>query len=123
LNDETRGLMSRKRLEQLRPETILVNTSRGPVVDETALIDVLRKRGITAAALDVFAYEPLAENSPLRRLDNVVLSPHAAGYSLEAMVDLRVDMGNTAAEWIRDGWSDRVLNPEVRSKLRPRLHN
>jgi D-3-phosphoglycerate dehydrogenase len=123
LNDETRGLMSRKRLSQLRPEAILVNTSRGPVVDETALIDVLRKRGITAAALDVFAHEPLAENSPLRKLDNVILSPHAAGYSLEAMEDLRTDMGNTAAEWIRDSWSDRVLNPEVKARLRPRLHD
>ena len=48
--------------------------------------------------------EPLAADSPLRALDNVVLSPHAAGYSIEAMADLRYDMGNTAAEWIRNGW-------------------
>ena len=123
LNDETRGMISERMLAKLRPEAILVNTARGPVIDEQALIDVLRDRRITAAALDVFAYEPLAADSPLRGLDNVVLSPHVAGYSIEAMADLRVDMGNTAAEWIRDSWSGRVLNPEVRPKLRPRLHN
>jgi D-3-phosphoglycerate dehydrogenase len=123
LNDETRGLMSRQRLSQLRPEAILVNTARGPVIDEPALIELMQNRGITAAALDVFAYEPLVADSPLRSLDNVVLSPHCAGYSIEAMADLRVDMGNTAAEWIRDGWSARVLNPEIRSRQRPRLHS
>ena len=123
LNDETRGLITRDRLGKLRPEAILVNTSRGPVVDEPALIELLQKRGITAAALDVFAYEPLAADSPLRGLDNVILSPHVAGYSIEAMADLRVDMGNTAAEWIRNGWSARVVNPEVRPRLRPRLHS
>jgi D-3-phosphoglycerate dehydrogenase len=123
LNDETRGLITRERLAKLRPETILVNTARGPVVDEPALIDLMQRRGITAAALDVYAYEPLAADSPLRSLDNVILSPHAAGYSIEAMADLRLDMGNTAAEWIRTGWSGRVVNPEVKSRQRPRLHD
>jgi len=51
----------------------------------------------------------------------VVLTPHAAGFSIEAWADLRADMCNTAAEWIRDGWSARVVNPEVRARLRPRL--
>ena len=123
LNDETRGLISERLLAKLRPEVILVNTSRGPVIDEAALTDILRDRRIAAAALDVFAMEPLQKDSPLRSLDNVILSPHSAGYSIEAMADLRVDMGNTAAEWIRDGWSGRVVNPEVRPRLRPRLHD
>jgi D-3-phosphoglycerate dehydrogenase / 2-oxoglutarate reductase len=121
LNAETRGLMSRERLASLRPEAILVNTSRGPVVDEAALIEVLRARRISAAALDVFEREPLPVDSPLRTLDNVVLTPHAAGFSIEAWADLRADMCNTAADWIREGWSARVVNPEVRAGLRPRL--
>ena len=121
LNDETRGLMTRERLARMRPEAILVNTSRGPVVDEAALIDALRSHTISGAALDVFEREPLATDSPLRTLDNVVLTPHAAGFSIEAWADLRADMCNTAAEWIRDGWSARVVNPEVRARLRPRL--
>jgi D-3-phosphoglycerate dehydrogenase / 2-oxoglutarate reductase len=123
LNDETRGMVNEQMLAKLRPEAILVNTSRGPVVDEAALTDVLRDRRITSAALDVYEMEPLGADSPLRSLDNVILSPHAAGYSIEAMADLRYDMGNTAADWIRNGWSERVVNPEVRSHLRPRLHD
>ena len=122
LNDETRGLMSAARLAQLRPEAILVNTSRGPVIEEPALIELMRARGITAAALDVFAREPLAADSPLRSLDNVILTPHAAGYSIEASADLRADMVNTVVEWMRDSWSGRVVNPTVRDHLRPRLH-
>jgi D-3-phosphoglycerate dehydrogenase len=123
LNDETRGLITERLLAKLRPEAILVNTSRGPVIDEAALTDVLRDRRITAAALDVFQTEPLQADSPLRGLDNVILSPHSAGYSIEAMTDLRADMANTAAEWIRDSWSGRVVNPEVRARQRPRLHS
>ncbi len=123
LNDETRGLMSAARLAQLRPEAILVNTSRGPVIEEPALIELMRARGITAAALDVFAREPLSADSPLRSLDNVILTPHAAGYSIEASADLRADMVNTVVEWMRDSWSGRVVNPTVRDHLRPRLHS
>jgi D-3-phosphoglycerate dehydrogenase len=121
LNHETRGLMSADLIGRLRTDAILVNTSRGRVVDEEALIDALRARRIAAAALDVFEREPLPVDSPLRTLDNVVLTPHAAGFSIEAWGDLRTDMCNTASEWIRDGWSQRVVNPEVRPKLRARL--
>lgn len=121
LTRETRGLMTADRLAGLRPEAILVNTSRGAVIDEEALIEALRSRRIAAAALDVFEREPLPVDSPLRTLDNVVLTPHAAGFSIEAWADLRDDMCNTAAEWIRDGWAERVVNPEVRPRLRPRL--
>jgi len=123
LTDETRGMISRARLAQIRPEAILVNTARGPVIEEPALIEALQKREIMAAALDVYGYEPLAADSPLRHLDNVILSPHVAGHSIEANIDLRADMVNTAVEWIRDSWSPRVLNPEVRPQLRPRLHS
>ena len=64
LNDETRGMITAARLAKLRPEAILVNTSRGPVIDEKALIETLRARRITAAALDVFEREPLAGRQP-----------------------------------------------------------
>jgi D-3-phosphoglycerate dehydrogenase len=121
LTPETRGLIGRAQLERLRPDAVLINTSRGPVVDEAALVDALHDHRIGAAALDVFATEPLPANSGLRAVDNVLLTPHAAGYSLEAMTDLRLDMGHTAADWIATGWSDRVVNPTVRGTLRPRL--
>jgi D-3-phosphoglycerate dehydrogenase len=123
LNDETRGLMGREELAKLRPDAILVNTSRGPVIDQEALIETMRNRRIAAAALDVFESEPLDAAHELRSMDNVIVTPHMAGYSVEALADLRADMCNTVAEWIRDSWSGRVLNPEVRDRLRPRRSN
>ena len=120
LNDETRGLIGREELAKLQPHVILVNTSRGPVIDQEALIDTMRNRRIAAAALDVFESEPLAADHELRTLDNVIVTPHMAGYSVEALADLRADMCNTVAEWIRDSWSGRVVNPEVRDRLRGR---
>lgn len=120
LNAETRGMIGEGELAMLKPTAILVNTSRGPVIDQAALIDVMRSRRIAAAALDVFENEPLDPHHELRHMDNVIVTPHMAGYSVEASADLRADMCNTVAEWIRDSWSPRVLNPEVRSHLRPR---
>ena len=88
LNDETIGLLSREKLEKLRPDAILVNIARGALVDENALIDLLRQGRIAHAALDVFEQEPLPGNHPLTTLDNVTLTPHAAFKSREAMTRL-----------------------------------
>ena len=82
LTDETVGLISRRTIEALKPEAILVNVGRGPVVDEQALVDALRAGRIHGAALDVFATEPLPPDSPLWELENVILSPHTAALSI-----------------------------------------
>jgi phosphoglycerate dehydrogenase-like enzyme len=82
LSDRTRGLLGATELAQLKPGALLVNTSRGPIVDEPALIDALRSERI-AAALDVYDTEPLPADHPLTTLDNVVLSPHL-GYASES---------------------------------------
>ncbi|KAL1681562.1 hypothetical protein EV122DRAFT_205619 [Schizophyllum commune] len=76
LSDETRGLITAEDLSSMKSPAIFVNTSRGPLVDESALVDVLSKGGIRSAALDVYELEPLPLDHPLRKLDNVVLSPH-----------------------------------------------
>ncbi|TRM60264.1 D-isomer specific 2-hydroxyacid dehydrogenase [Schizophyllum amplum] len=76
LSEETRGMITGEDLRMMQPTAIFVNTSRGPLVDETALVDVLSKGKIRCAALDVYDVEPLPLDHPLRRLDNVVLSPH-----------------------------------------------
>jgi phosphoglycerate dehydrogenase-like enzyme len=78
LTPETQGLIGARELALLRPTAVLVNTSRGAVVDESALVDALRTRAIAGAALDVFEREPLVAGHPLAALPNVLLSGHAA---------------------------------------------
>jgi phosphoglycerate dehydrogenase-like enzyme len=79
LNDKTRNMIGRKELKLMREDAFLINTSRGPIIDEAALIEALRSRKIGGAGLDVFETEPLPKNSPLRKLNNVILTPHTAG--------------------------------------------
>lgn len=85
LTDETVGMIGAAQLAIMRPRAVLVNTSRGAVVDEAALIEALREHRIGGAALDTFEVEPLGD-SPLRLLDNVVLSPHSASFGDDAIL-------------------------------------
>ena len=80
-NDETRGMIGAPELAAMREGAVLINVARGGVVDEPALIDVLRSGSIRGATLDVVSEEPLQEDSPLWALENCVLTPHDAGYS------------------------------------------
>jgi lactate dehydrogenase-like 2-hydroxyacid dehydrogenase len=81
LTTETRGLIGANELAKMKPTAILINTSRGPVVDQQALYEALRERRIAAAALDVTDPEPLPMDSPLLRLDNLLIAPHIASAS------------------------------------------
>lgn len=76
LSDRSRGLVSREDLGRMKPTAYLINTARGPIVDEAALLETLQARKIAGAALDTYSHEPLPQDSPLRKLDNVVLTPH-----------------------------------------------
>jgi phosphoglycerate dehydrogenase-like enzyme len=76
LSERTRGMIGFAELEMMKPSALLINTSRGPLVDEPALVDALSKRRIAGAALDVFECEPLRPDHPLLALDNVVVTPH-----------------------------------------------
>ncbi|WBU31591.1 NAD(P)-dependent oxidoreductase [Rhodopseudomonas palustris] len=88
LNDETRGFLSRQRIAAMRPGAILVNTARGALVDEAAMIDALRSGHLRHAALDVFDIEPLPTGHPLTALPNVTLSAHSAFRTPEASENL-----------------------------------
>jgi D-3-phosphoglycerate dehydrogenase len=88
LNDETRGFLDAARIARMKPGVILINTARGALVDEAALIEALRSGHIRHAGLDVFHAEPLKADHPLARLDNVTLSAHAAFRTLEASMTL-----------------------------------
>ena len=81
LTPATRGLIGAAELAAMKPTAWLLNIARGPIVDETALIDALRRRAIAGAILDVFATEPLPADHPLWALDNVVVTPHISGPS------------------------------------------
>jgi len=88
LNDETRGLIDGARLGRLKPGAILVNTARGALIDEAALVEALRSGALRHAGLDVFHDEPLRSDHPLARLDNVTLTAHAGFLTPEASMTL-----------------------------------
>ena len=88
LNDETRGFLSRERIASMRPGVIFVNTARGALVDEAAMIDALKSGHIRHAGLDVFNIEPLPADHPLTKLPNVTLSAHSAFRTPEASENL-----------------------------------
>ncbi len=85
LSPETRGLIGRREFEMMKPTAILINTARGPIVDETAFVEALTTHRIAGAGLDVFDTEPLPPDHPLTRLENVVLTPHSAGITPESL--------------------------------------
>ena len=85
LSEETRGLIGANELSLMKPTALLVNTARGPLVDQAALVEALRSQAIGGAALDAFEDEPIPRGSQLLTLPNVILSPHTAGTTAEAL--------------------------------------
>jgi D-3-phosphoglycerate dehydrogenase len=82
LGQRSRGLVGREDLARMKPTAYLVNTARGPIVDETALLEILQQKKLAGAGIDVFSVEPLPVNHPFRKLDNMVITPHL-GYVTE----------------------------------------
>ena len=98
LTPETTGLVGRQEFAAMKSTAILVNTARGPVVDETALLEALRNETIAGAGIDVFDQEPLPEGHPLGGVSNVVLTPHSGGVTAEALeTGLRMAVDNVFA--------------------------
>jgi phosphoglycerate dehydrogenase-like enzyme len=85
LTAQTSNLLDAAALASMRPSAVVVNTSRGPIIDEDALADALRNGRLAAAGLDVFAVEPVGTDNPLLRLGNVVLTPHVSWYTVDTM--------------------------------------
>lgn len=110
LSDRTRGLVGARELSLMKRSAILVNTSRGPIVDELALADALRDRTIRGAGIDVFGIEPLPADHPFRGLDNIVTTPHL-GYVTDGCYDVFFrDIVEDIAAWL-DGAPVRLVQP------------
>ena len=116
--EETRGLFDAEVFAKMKPSAILINTARGALIDEPALVAALREGKIRAAGLDVFAKEPVSPDNPLLQLDNVVLTPHIAGYSEEGMVDYFQAGHRLISDFVLRGQvPESIVNPEVLDKL------
>lgn len=108
LSKRTRGLITRDDLARMKPSAYLINTARGPIVDEAALLDVLQQKKIAGAGLDTFGQEPLPVEHPLRKLDNVVLTPHLGYVTEQGYRRYYGDMVEDIAAWL-DGKPVRVM--------------
>jgi phosphoglycerate dehydrogenase-like enzyme len=117
LSERTRGLIGAKELGSMKAGALLVNTSRGPIVDERALIAALEQRTIAGAALDVFDEEPLPPDHPFRRLENTVITPHLGYVTLEGYQVFYRDAVEDVRAFL-NGNPVRVLNPQVQSGRR-----
>ena len=115
LSDRTRGLVGTRELSLMKPTAYLINTSRGPIVDEKALVEALQMRTIAGAALDVFDQEPLPLDHPLRRLENTVIVPHIGYVTTETY---QVFFGEAVEDVhaFLSGEPVRLLNPGVLPK-------
>jgi D-3-phosphoglycerate dehydrogenase / 2-oxoglutarate reductase len=113
LNATTRHLIGDRELRLLKPSAFLINTARGPVVDQAALTDALATGRLAGAGLDVFEREPLPADDPLRRLDNVILTPHAAHWSEEASVDCRETAVAHVLSVLRGELPGDIVNAEI----------
>lgn len=112
LSDRTRGLVDARALGWMKPGALLINTARGPIVDEAALIDALEHQRLAGAALDVFAEEPLPADHPFRTLDNVLATPHVGYVSRQNYQQFYGQMIEDLLSWAA-GRPIRLLTPTV----------
>ena len=121
LTEETRGLIGAARLGAMQRGAILVNVSRGPVVEEKALVEALASGHLGGAALDVFDTQPLPSDHPLMTLPNVILTPHMAGITEESMLRMGQGVVEEVRRIARGEMPLNFVNPEVEPAYRKRL--
>jgi D-3-phosphoglycerate dehydrogenase len=114
---DTRHMISAAMIALMKPTAYLINTSRGPVVDEDALIAALQSGAIAGAGLDVFEVEPLPKDSPLMAMENVVLVPHTASYADVTFDIMYRRVGEEAARALRGQMPNTPVNPQIKSRL------
>jgi len=123
LTPQTRHFLNRDKLQLLKSSAVLINTARGALIDERALVEILRERRIAGAALDVFegidvfGMPGTPPQHPLLELDNVLATPHCAGSSVESSRDSKVRGALNAAYVLRGQWPPYVVNPDVKPRV------
>lgn len=117
LNQETFHLIGEKELHMMKPSSFLINTSRGSVVDEPALIRTLQDKRIAGAGLDVFEKDPIDPDNPLLKIDNVIVTPHSASYCDASFRRLRISVGQEAVRVAQGRWPKNVVNKGVKPKV------
>ncbi|MBP1780108.1 MAG: 2-hydroxyacid dehydrogenase [candidate division NC10 bacterium] len=119
LSDTSRGLVTADLLRRMKPTAFLINTARGPIVDEPALVALLSERRIAGAGLDVYDVEPMPGNHPLLGLDNVVLTPHLGYVTQETYrIFFRQVVENVSA-YLDGRIPPRCLNPDAAERRKP----
>jgi phosphoglycerate dehydrogenase-like enzyme len=113
LNEHTQGLVDARALSLMKPTAYLVNTARGPIVDEKALTEVLRKRAIAGAGIDVFEKEPPDKDNPLFQLDNVILAPHSVAWTEESLRDNSLEACRNVRRIYEGNPPNFTANPSV----------
>jgi D-3-phosphoglycerate dehydrogenase len=118
---ETTGLIGEDRIGRMKHDALLVNVSRGPVVDDIALVAALRARKIGGAALDVFSTQPLSPGHPYFSFENVIVTPHLAGITEESMMRMGVGAAGEAIRVLAGELPINLCNPEVVERYRRRF--
>jgi len=116
LNKYTKHLIGARELGLMKESSFIINTARGAVIDEKALIEVLKNKKIAGAALDVTEQEPIANDSPLLNMNNVIITPHVGWYSEEALVELKTKAAQGVADVLIGKKPERLVNKEVWDK-------
>ncbi|HYG85487.1 MAG TPA: hydroxyacid dehydrogenase [Azospirillum sp.] len=118
LRDTTRNLIGRRELALMKPSAVLINTGRGPTLDEDALVEALREKRLAGAGLDVFSREPLPAGHPLLDMDNVVLSPHTASSTEECLVRMALMVAESVIDALSGRQPLHLVNPEAWERRR-----
>ncbi|RBW70946.1 C-terminal binding protein [Bacillus taeanensis] len=119
LTEGTKGMISKAQFDVMKEEALIINTSRGPVIDEEALIEALQNKKIAGAALDVVEEEPIRSDHPFLEMENVILTPHAAWYSEEAEKEMRSKAAMGVADvLLHQQYPKYLVNKEVKETTR-----
>src|SRR5699024_10422391 len=108
----------KEQFKEMKQSAYIVNTARGPIIDEAALIEALENNEIAGAGLDVLEVEPIEKNNPLQNMENVILNPHIAYYSEESEADLKRKTTQNIIDVLTGYYPDYIVNKELTERIK-----